>query len=171
MDVRFVKTTFLNLIYPITLISVSVSTYLIRKYGPEPYIDYSNSLINIKDLALVEKRDQYILLSWLSILLVFAILLLWKYKSFGKKFNSSIIVYLIIFVALFLTLLSALWSEDLHEKMTGISLWSGISPIHLGIGGFFSVMLLLGFSNYRPLVSRLINFLLISKSLKADLDL
>jgi hypothetical protein len=162
MNVRFAKTTLLNLIYPLTLISVSISTYLIRKYGPEPYIDYSNSLVNIKDLALVEKRDQYILLSWMSILLVFAILLLWKYKSFSKKFNSSVIVYLIIFVGLFLTLLSALWTEDLHEKMTGISLWSGISPMHLGIGGVFGVILLLAFSSYRPLVSRLINFLLIS---------
>jgi hypothetical protein len=165
MNVRFTKTTFLNLIYPITLISVSISTYLIRKYGPEPFIDYSNSLVNVKDLALVEKRDQYILFSWLFILLFFAILLLWKYKSFGKKFNSSKIVYLIIFVALFLTLLSALWTEDLHEKMTGISLWSGISPIHLGIGGVFGVILLLGFSNFRPLVSRSINFLLISISI------
>ena len=61
MDVRFTKTTFLNFIYPLTLISVSISTYLIRKYGPEPFIDYSNILVNTKDLALVEKRDQYIL--------------------------------------------------------------------------------------------------------------
>ena len=162
MDVRFTKTTFLNLIYPLTLISVSISTYLIRKYGPEPFIDYSNILVNTKDLALVENRDQYILFSWLFILLIFAFLLLWKYRSFEKKFNSTIIVYLIVFVALFLTLLSDLWTEDLHEKMTGISLWSGISPMHLGIGGVFGVILLLSFSSYRPLVSRLINFLLIS---------
>ena len=162
MDVRFTKTTFLNLIYPLALISVSISTYLIRKYGPEPFIDYSNILVNTKDLALVEKRDQYILFSWLFILLIFAFLLLWKYRSFDKKFNSTILIYLIVFVALFLTLLSELWTEDLHEKMTGISLWSGISPMHLGIGGVYGVILLLAFSSYRPLVSRLINFLLIS---------
>ena len=51
--------------------------------------------------------------------------------------------------------------EDLYEKMTGTSLWSGISPIHLVIGGIFGVIILLGFSNYRPRVTGSINFLLI----------
>jgi hypothetical protein len=161
MSVRLVKTTFLNLIYPITLIFISISTYLIRKYGPEPFIDYSNTLVNIKDLAIVEKRDQYILFSWLFILIAFAIFLLWRNRSFSKKFNSSVIIYLLIFIALFLTLRSALWSDDLYEKMTGTSLWSGISPIHLVIGGIFGVILLLGFSDYRPRVTGSINFLLI----------
>jgi hypothetical protein len=161
MSVRLAKTTFLNFIYPITLIFISISTYLIRKFGPEPFIDYSNTLVNIKDLAIVEKRDQYILFSWLFILIVFAIFLLRRNRSFSKKFNSSIIIYLLIFIALFLTLRSALWSEDLYEKMTGTSLWSGISPIHLVIGGIFGVILLLGFSNYRPRVTGSINFLLI----------
>ena len=160
-SVRLAKTTFLNLIYPITLIFISISTYLIRKYGPEPFIDYSNTLVNIKDLAIVEKRDQYILFSWLFILITFAIFLLWRNKSFSKKLNSSVIIYLLIFIALFLTLRSALWSDDLYEKMTGTSLWSGISPIHLVIGGIFGVILLLGFSDYRPRVTGSINFLLI----------
>jgi hypothetical protein len=164
MNVRFPKTTILNLIYPTTLIFISISTYLIRKLGPTPFIDYNNVFVNIKELALVEKRDRYILFSWLFILIFYAIFLLTKNKYFSRKFNSSIIVYLLILVAIFLTFLSALWTEDLHEKMTGISLWSGISPIHITMGVIFSTVLLLGFSNYRPLVNRFMNLLLISIS-------
>ena len=162
---RFPKSIILNLVFPITLILVSVSTYFIRKLGPEPFIDLNNNLVNIKELALVEKRDQFIFYSWLSIVIIYATILLIKHDFFGNKINSSISINSTIFLGLFLALLSVLWSEDLHEKMTGISLWSGISPIHLIIGFILSMIIVLITSNYIPRLHMVLNIILISISI------
>ena len=157
MVMRSTKTTYLNLIYPSVLILVSITTFVIRQFGPEPFIDYSNNLVNIKDLALVEKRDQYILYSWWFIVVLLAIFLLLKYKVLGRKITVSKLVCLLIIISISLTLLSAFWFEDLHEKLTGISLWSGISPSFFIFGGLIVVLLFLGLGQYYFQSRKLIN--------------
>jgi hypothetical protein len=64
------NTKFIGLVYPLTLILVTLSTYIIRTSGPIPYIDPNNTWVSNPEFALEEPRDLYILLCWWLISLI-----------------------------------------------------------------------------------------------------
>jgi len=150
----------LNYVYPVSILLISFSTYLIRILGPEPYKNLQNNLVSIEGLTVIEKRDQYIFFSWLFISFILFALTILKFQ-FRIKFKlSNQLVFLLFLAAISLTLLSTLWPYDLHKVLTGISLWSGVDPLALITGFILSWFLFRYISIYSLKFNNLINILL-----------
>ena len=142
MEIVKSNTKFIGLVYPLTLILVTLSTFLIRTFGPIPYTDPNNTWVSNPDLALEEPRDLFILLSWWIISLI--ILFIFVNAPIEKiqhkiLFVSGVTIQLI---GISIIYISSTWSLDLHFKLNGLALWTGVEPRFI----FYSaIFLIIGF--------------------------
>jgi hypothetical protein len=142
MEIMKSNTKFIGLVYPLTLILVTFSTFLIRTFGPIPYTDPNNTWVSNPDLALEEPRDLFILLSWWIISLI--ILFIFVNAPIEKiqhkiLFVSGVTIQLI---GISIIYISSTWSLDLHFKLNGLALWTGVEPRFI----FYSaIFLIIGF--------------------------
>ena len=122
------NTKFIGLVYPLTLILVTLSTYLIRTFGPIPYIDLNNTWVSIPEFALEEPRDLYILLSWWLISLIILFIFV---KAPIEKVQKSVILtsgVAIQLIGILLIYTSSTWSMDSRNISGSLALWTGVKP-------------------------------------------
>jgi hypothetical protein len=154
---------FIELVYPITLILVTLATFLIRNFGPIPYIDPNNTWVSNQNLALKETRDSYILISWWLISLI-ALFILMRAPLIKVQKNVILAGGIIIQVlGMILIYLSSTWSLDSNNDETVSILWTGIQPKFIIYSAIFLIITFYLFNNRRfKLFSFLIRLLFLS---------
>jgi len=142
---------FIGLVYPLTLILVTLSTFLIRTFGPIPYIDPNNTWVSNPDFALEEPRDSFILLSWWLISLI--ILLIFLKAPIGKVQKNIILVsgVTVQFIGIIIIFISSTWSLDSRNISDGLALWTGVKPNFILYSAIFLIITFYLFLNRQKL--------------------
>lgn len=147
----------IELIYPLTLILVTLSTFIIRFFGPAPFINENNSWVIDPNLALEEPRDLYILFSWWLISL-FIVYLLWKVSL--RNTNKIILIvggFSIQLISIYLIFLSASWALDSHNASFESALWTGIEPKLILYSSFILLIVFYFFLNRMEILNKFLN--------------
>jgi hypothetical protein len=142
---------FIGLVYPLTLILVTLSTFLIRTFGPIPYIDPNNTWVSNPDFALEEPRDSFILLSWWLISLIILLIFL---KVRIEKVQKNIILVsgvTVQFIGIVLIYISSAWSLDSRNISDGLALWTGVKPNFILYSAIFLIIAFYLFLNRQKL--------------------
>jgi hypothetical protein len=147
---------FIGFVYPLTLILVTLSTFLIRTFGPIPYIYPNNTWVSNPDFALEEPRDSFILLSWWLISLIILLIFL---KVRIEKVQKNIILVsgvTVQFIGIVLIYISSTWSLDSRNISDGLALWTGVKPNFILHSAIFLIITFYLFLNRQKLFFELL---------------
>ena len=137
----------IGLVYPFTLILVTLSTFFIRAFGPIPYVDPNNSWVSNPDLALEEPRDSLILLSWWLISLITLFIFL-KVPIINMRKNTILAIGVTIqLIGISIIYISSTWSLDPHFILSDLALWTGVKPRFILYSAIFLLIVLYLISN------------------------